>query len=89
MAEFFNDVKVFKSLSDENRLAILKLLKQGEKCGCKILAELKISQPTLSHHMKVLCEAGIVNCRKDGKLMNYSINNDNSSQLFESLNKYI
>lgn len=64
---------VFKALGDENRIRILKLLRGGEKCACKLLDELNISQPTLSHHMKILCDAGIVKGRKDGKWMHYSI----------------
>ena len=57
---------VFKALSDENRIRILKLHRGGEKCACKLLEELNISQPTLSHHMKILCDAGIVTGRKEG-----------------------
>lgn len=64
---------IFKSLGDENRIRILKLLRGGEKCACKLLEELSISQPTLSHHMKLLCDAGIVAKRKEGKWMHYSI----------------
>lgn len=65
---------IFKALSDENRIRILKMLRSGEKCACKLLEELNISQPTLSHHMKILCDSGIVAGRKDGKWMHYSIN---------------
>ena len=68
-----NTALVFKALSDENRIRILKLLRDGEKCACKLLEELNISQPTLSHHMKILCDAGIVSGRKDGKWTHYSI----------------
>ena len=64
---------IFKALGDENRIRILKLLHSGEKCACKLLEELNISQPTLSHHMKILCDAGIVTGRKEGKWMHYSI----------------
>lgn len=64
---------VFKALSDENRIRILKLLHGGEKCACKLLEELNISQPTLSHHMKILCDSGLVTGRKEGKWMHYSI----------------
>ena len=66
-------VAVFKALGDENRIRILKLLRGGEKCACKLLEELNISQSTLSHHMKILCDAGIVTGRKEGKWMHYSI----------------
>ena len=64
---------IFKALSDENRVKILKLLRGGEKCACHLLSALNISQPTLSHHMKILCDAGIVTGRKEGKWMHYSI----------------
>ena len=64
---------VFKALCDENRIRILKLLCGGEKCACKLLEELNISQSTLSHHMKILCDAGIVQGRRDGKWVHYSL----------------
>ena len=67
-------VSIFKALSDENRIRILKMLRSGEKCACKLLEELNITQPTLSHHMKILCDAQLVNSRKEGKWMHYSIN---------------
>ena len=51
-------VVICKALSDENRLRILQMLRSGEKCACKLLEELNISQPTLSHHMKILCDSG-------------------------------
>ena len=72
---------IFKALGDENRIRILKLLKGGEKCACKLLEELNISQSTLSHHMKILCDAEIVTGRKDGKWMYYSICCDGVCQL--------
>ena len=68
-----NMVAIFKALGDENRIRILKLLHSGEKCACKLLEELNISQSTLSHHMKILCDAGIVTGRKEGKWMHYSM----------------
>lgn len=64
---------VFKALCDENRICIIKLLRTGEKCACKLLEELDVTQPTLSHHMKILCDSGIVVGRKEGKWMHYSI----------------
>ena len=72
---------IFKALGDENRIRILKLLKGGEQCACKLLEELNISQSTLSHHMKILCDAEIVTGRKDGKWMHYSICCDGVCQL--------
>ena len=66
-------VCIFKALGDENRIRILKMLQSGEKCACKLLEELNISQPTLSHHLKILCDVGIITGRKEGKWTHYSI----------------
>lgn len=68
-----DDVRKIKALADENRLSIMKALQHGERCACVLLEELNITQPTLSHHMKMLCDSGLVNGRKDGKWMHYSI----------------
>lgn len=64
---------IFKAFCDENRIKILQLLIDGEKCACKLLEAMNITQPTLSHHMKTLLDSGIVNGRKEGKWMHYSI----------------
>ena len=65
---------ICKALGDTNRLEIVQMLSDGEKCGCKILERFDISQPTLSHHMKTLVECGLVNDRKEGKWHYYSLN---------------
>lgn len=65
--------RIFKAIGDENRLQILALLRNGERCACKLLEDLEISQSTLSHHMKLLCDAGLVKGRKEGKWVHYSI----------------
>ena len=67
---------MFKAFADENRIQILELLRDGERCACRLLEEMKITQPTLSHHMKILCDSGIVVGRKEGKWMHYSISED-------------
>ena len=67
---------VFKALCDENRVQIIKLLQNGERCACELLEEMNLSQPTLSHHMKILCDSGVVVGRKNGKWMHYSISAD-------------
>ena len=64
---------IFKAFCDENRIRILKLLATGEKCACRLLEEISITQPTMSHHMKILCDSGIVVGRKESKWMHYSI----------------
>lgn len=65
--------KIFKALADANRLKILTMLVSGELCACKILDDMHISQSTLSHHMKVLTESGVVLARKEGKWTHYSL----------------
>lgn len=65
---------ICKALGDSNRLQIVQMLSDGEKCGCKLLEAFEITQPTLSHHMKILCECGLVNDRKEGKWHHYSLN---------------
>ena len=67
---------LFKAFCDENRIRILELLGDGEKCACKLLEEMSISQPTLSHHMKILCDSGIVVGRREGKWMHYRISSE-------------
>jgi Predicted transcriptional regulators len=66
--------KVIKALSDPKRLQIIDLLSCGEMCACDILENFEFTQPTLSHHMKVLAEANLVNIRKDGLWSYYSLN---------------
>lgn len=65
---------ICKALSDPNRLKIVRMLSDGEKCACKLLEAFEITQPTLSHHMKTLVECGLVNSRKDGKWSHYLLN---------------
>lgn len=72
MTEKEKSARLFKAFCDVNRLTILDLLKGGEKCACDLLDELQIGQPTLSHHMKILCDAGIIQGRKEGKWTYYS-----------------
>lgn len=67
---------ICKALSDSNRLEIVQMLSEGEKCGCKLLERFEITQPTLSHHMKILVETGMVNERKEGKWHYYSLNTE-------------
>ncbi|MDO4322742.1 MAG: metalloregulator ArsR/SmtB family transcription factor [Lachnospiraceae bacterium] len=68
--------EVFRALGDESRMQILELLKDREVCAGDLLQSLNIVQSTLSHHMKILVETGIVRCRKQGKRSCYSIDKD-------------
>lgn len=80
MEEYYKKVALaMKALSDETRLKIYDMLANGELCACKILEEFNISQSTLSYHMKILCDSGLVNGKKDGIWMKYSINEINLS----------
>jgi ArsR family transcriptional regulator len=67
-------VPVFKALADETRLKIVEMLSCGEMCACDILESFKITQPTLSYHMKILTDCGLVNGRREGAWMRYTIN---------------
>jgi len=77
---------ILKALSDETRMEIFDMLSRNELCACKILERFEITQPTLSHHMKTLCDSGLVNSRKDGIWMKYSINRDSLEMIKEFLN---
>ena len=74
---------ICKAMSDANRLRIIDMLTSGEKCGCELLEELQVTQPTLSHHMKVLSDCGLVSSRKDGKWHHYSINRERFAEYKE------
>ena len=63
-----------KALGDPNRLKIIKLLTDGEQCACKLLEACQITQPTLSHHMKVLEDNGLVIVDKKANWHYYSLN---------------
>jgi len=71
--KYLDSARVFKAFCDENRLMILEMLQSGEKCACVLLDKLNIVQSTLSHHMKILVESGIVSARNEGKWTYYSI----------------
>lgn len=81
-------VRVFKAFCDEKRLNILKLLQSGEKCACRLLEELDIGQSTLSHHMRILCDSGVVIARKEGKWSYYSINEQGVKKAKMLLNEF-
>ena len=68
------NAEVFKAFCDETRLMALSLLQSGEKCACVLLDKVRVRQSTLSHHMKILVDSGIVDARKEGRWTYYSIN---------------
>lgn len=87
--DYRNDAKLFKALSDENRLQILAQLNNEEKCACVLLEKLAISQPTLSHHMRILADARLVECRKEGKWMYYSLRRGAGEEMARLIKAYL
>lgn len=73
MENYLEMAKVFKALSDPKRVMIVDMLSCGELCACMILEKFEMSQSTLSHHMKLLCECGLVKGRNEGKWTYYSL----------------
>jgi ArsR family transcriptional regulator len=69
-------VTVLKALGDEHRLKILQLMLDEEKCVCEIIEQIELSQPTISHHLKVLKNADIILDRKEGKWVIYRPNKE-------------
>ncbi|WP_238903964.1 metalloregulator ArsR/SmtB family transcription factor [Clostridium sp. YIM B02506] len=75
------NAKIFKALSDPNRLKIIDILSCGEKCACDILESFEFTQPTLSHHMKVLIDCKLVRSRKEGLWNYYTLDNTSANKL--------
>jgi ArsR family transcriptional regulator len=74
--KYKSNARVFKALSDPNRLRIIEMLQCGERCACELLEGMNIAQSTLSHHMKILCDSGLTNGRPRGKWMYYSLSRE-------------
>ena len=77
--------KVFKALCDERRQRILELLHSGEKCACVLIDEMGMPQSSLSYHMKILCDSGIVTSWEEGKWTHYQISRQGSEKVIELL----
>ena len=75
-------LSIYKALSDETRLKILKLLEQGELCVCDIVAALDMIQPNISFHLGVLKEAGFIKDRREGKWIRYRIDDSDMFRRF-------
>ncbi|MDX9872441.1 MAG: metalloregulator ArsR/SmtB family transcription factor [Clostridia bacterium] len=76
MEKYLEYTTVFKALGDPKRAMIIDMLSCGELCACMILEKFEMSQSTLSHHMKLLCECGLVKGREQGKWTYYSLDAD-------------
>ena len=92
--DFNLSAELFKALADPSRLKVLRLLAQppvndcaqaGSVCACDLETHLGLSQPTVSHHMKLLVRAGLVTATKRGKWTDYALNPDGFEQAREVL----
>ena len=79
--------KVMKALSDPKRVKIVDMLSDGKLCACDILEQFDFTQPTLSHHIKVLLTAELVTVEKIGTLHYYSLNEDKMNILVTDMLK--
>ena len=86
MENYLEQIKVFKALGDSKRVMIVDMLSCGELCACMILEKFEMSQSTLSHHMKLLCECGLVKGRNEGKWTYYTLNEEVISRTRQFLN---
>lgn len=77
--------KIFKALSDPVRLNILDFLCDGEKCVCEIIPHVKLIQPVVSRHLKILKDSGIVRDKKDGNRRLYSITDQQIFQIIDGI----
>jgi len=86
MNETYADyVPLFKAISDETRLKIIDMLSCGGMCACDILEEFSITQPTLSYHMKILSDSGLVNAVRDKSWVRYTLNKENADDAMSFL----
>ena len=82
-------IRIMKALSDPNRVKVLKMLGKKELCVCEITAILGLAQPTVSKHLRVLEEAGLVESRKDGPWVNYRLVQKHESPYGAAMQKHL
>ena len=82
-------LKVMKALSDPGRVKIVKMLQHKTMCVCEIHSALDLAQPTISKHLKILEEAGLVVFTKDGLWVNYALSSDESHPYAASMIEYM
>ncbi|MGD9761459.1 MAG: ArsR/SmtB family transcription factor [Candidatus Izemoplasmatales bacterium] len=76
---------IFKALGDKNRLTLLELISRGENCGCTLIEKIDITQPTMTYHINILEEAGLITSRKEGIWRKLEINQESLDLLFNYL----
>jgi len=89
VANLSQTVEFLKIISEENRLKILYLLREGEKCVCDIWQYLDLAQNLTSHHLKVLKDFGLVSSKQEGLKVIYSINKKVIKKYLKLLNNYL
>ena len=77
--------KLLKALGDANRMIIMDLISENELSAGQILRQVNMGQSTLSHHMKILCDSGIVNARKDSRWVYYTVNREVAEELSKEI----
>lgn len=87
--ELKNLVDFLKAISEENRLKVLCILQKGELCVCDIWQHLDLSQNLASHHLRVLKDFGLVESKKDGTKVIYSLNSKNIKKYISLLSRFI
>ncbi len=81
-----NDLtNLFKLFTDENRIEIIKRLIDGETCGCTLIDQMPITQPTLSYHLKMISSAGLSNTVKEGNWVKHHIDFNKIDEMIEFL----
>ena len=86
--KYIVQARVFKAMSDENRLKILELLRERDYNASELLDEMDFGQSTLSHHMKILLNAGVVQARKNGKWTYYTLQRGAYEQMIDWMKRY-
>ena len=88
--DFFTDISnLFKTFGDGTRAKILWALDMSELCVCDISALLDMTKSAVSHQLKYLREANLIKCRRDGKVVYYSLADDHVKQIFEKATEHI
>ncbi|MCK8816432.1 metalloregulator ArsR/SmtB family transcription factor [Natroniella sulfidigena] len=89
MKDFIELTELLKAIADQRRLQIIDLLSCGKMCVCDITEQLDLSQPNISHHLKILKNAGLIVATKRGRWVDYQLNRDKLEYLQESLGDVI
>lgn len=79
--------KIFKIIGDSNRLKILEILREGESCQCEIIPLIEQSQPTVSRHLNLLEDAGLIRSRKVGTRVFYAVVDPHILNLIDSIDE--